>query len=65
VGDLFPWIMHQEYTIKLKQINFECIYHCHQDTVTLLKISLNEIKIVAWVHISGLIMLLTIMMIHV
>lgn len=64
VGDLFPWITYQEYTIKLKQIiNLECIYRCHQDTVTLLKISLNKIKIVARLHTSGSIMFLIIIII--
>lgn len=62
VGDPFPWIMQEEYTINLKEvINLKCIYLCHQNTVTLLNISINKIRTEAWLQPSGSIMLLIIM----
>lgn len=62
VGDSFPWIMQEKYTIKLKEvINLKCIYLCHQNTVTLLNISINKIRTEAWLQPSGSIMLLIIM----
>lgn len=61
VGDLFPWIMQEEYTIELKEvINLKCIYLCHQNTITLLKISVNKVRTEAWLQPSGSIMLLII-----
>lgn len=65
VGDLFPWIMQEEYTIELKEvINLKFVYLCHQNIVTLLKISITKIRTEAWLQPSGSIMLLIIIIIY-